>query len=781
MEIDVFISYSSKEFNKALLIKEALSENDISVWMAPESIPIGSNYTKEIPVAIKNCKIFLLILSQNAQNSIWVPAEVENAYKNEKLIFPFIIEDCPLTEQFDFLLSMSQKIEAAQPPIEHRISELVEKVLLHLGRKQIIDKTNTGKTEYQLSTMKIYADKNFKGRDAELDIIHKNLMSDKNKFFIVGMGGCGKSELANRYCEKHSNDYENIIKITYSGSLKESIANDSPLNICGIVRNENLDKSVDEYFEYKLNVLKNITDERTLLVIDNFDVSEDEKLDELCSGRFAILFTTRNRVINNRFEQLLLDEVKLDTNEQFELFKDFYQIELEQDEIEIIMEILTLLDGHILSIRLVASTMNSNCIEPDEMLDILKNVGASKQSDVVYSRINKLMQLSQLSEEELYLLKNLSLVPLSGIKKKTFIEWCGKEDFETINGLIQKSWVIRDNKDVIHLHPIISDLAFEELSNNFGLCDNFLHALTENCEEAHKLNYKNKQWLIETTNYLCDKFRNNSELCQKMLMSKARMLNHLSRYGESIALYESILRYRIDRETKRLICARLAHLYCLSGFPEKALENVETCISEFFCIDVEKMTPEELYIYKGVITRRVEANRHLGNYDIAISDARKVLEVYLKGIDNELNRSILWGKYHLARALYMRGLPLDIEESEKHICEAIELCESEKSYWDKDFCIELLAQIQMKQGKYEQAIENMKLAYESITNFSGKIHVGVAVNRVFLGNIYRTMGNETEAVKCYNEAIEIFHKCGTFKLEDNARCILNSGKIGYVS
>lgn len=109
---DVFISYSSKEYDKANHVRDVLKRNGISTWMAPDSIPGGSNYTKEIPKAIRECKVFLLILSQKAQGSVWVPAELEQAFKNEKLIIPFAVENCPLGDEFDFLLSRSQRIEA---------------------------------------------------------------------------------------------------------------------------------------------------------------------------------------------------------------------------------------------------------------------------------------------------------------------------------------------------------------------------------------------------------------------------------------------------------------------------------------------------------------------------------------------------------------------------------------------------------------------------------------------------------------------------------------------
>ena len=65
----VFISYSSKDFAQAQSVRHVLEQNGITCWMAPADIPGGSNYTKEIPVAIRGCQAFVLMLSNNAQKS----------------------------------------------------------------------------------------------------------------------------------------------------------------------------------------------------------------------------------------------------------------------------------------------------------------------------------------------------------------------------------------------------------------------------------------------------------------------------------------------------------------------------------------------------------------------------------------------------------------------------------------------------------------------------------------------------------------------------------------
>lgn len=114
----VFISYSSKETETAETVRGVLEKNGILCWMAPRNIPGGSNYTKEIPVAIRDCQIFVLILSENAQRSPWVLKELDMAVNCGKVILPFMLEDCRLNDEFNFLLTGAQRYAAYQKKAE---------------------------------------------------------------------------------------------------------------------------------------------------------------------------------------------------------------------------------------------------------------------------------------------------------------------------------------------------------------------------------------------------------------------------------------------------------------------------------------------------------------------------------------------------------------------------------------------------------------------------------------------------------------------------------------
>ena len=115
---EIFISYSSVDMAHANTVRSVLEKNGFSCWMAPRDIPGGSNYTKEIPIAIRNCKVFVLILSENAQSSHWVLKELDSAVNNGKVILPFMLEDCPLNDEFNFLLTGAQRYAAYQRKAE---------------------------------------------------------------------------------------------------------------------------------------------------------------------------------------------------------------------------------------------------------------------------------------------------------------------------------------------------------------------------------------------------------------------------------------------------------------------------------------------------------------------------------------------------------------------------------------------------------------------------------------------------------------------------------------
>ena len=108
----VFISYSTRDNTVAQQVRQVLEKNGIRCWMAPESIPAGSDYGQEIPKAIDGCAVFLLLLSDASQKSNWVPKELGLAIGKGRKVIPFQIDDAEITDAFNFYLTNSQRISA---------------------------------------------------------------------------------------------------------------------------------------------------------------------------------------------------------------------------------------------------------------------------------------------------------------------------------------------------------------------------------------------------------------------------------------------------------------------------------------------------------------------------------------------------------------------------------------------------------------------------------------------------------------------------------------------
>lgn len=104
----VFISYSSREKDIADDVVNRLQAAGIQSWIAPRDIPIGSDYTTEIPAGIEECPFYLVLLSNNSLSSTYVKKEMVRAVDLKKHILPLLLEEEIPVERIVFLLDNVQ-------------------------------------------------------------------------------------------------------------------------------------------------------------------------------------------------------------------------------------------------------------------------------------------------------------------------------------------------------------------------------------------------------------------------------------------------------------------------------------------------------------------------------------------------------------------------------------------------------------------------------------------------------------------------------------------------
>lgn len=84
----IFISYSHQDLAFVDQLHHNLIQAKLSAWFDQANIPLGEQWREKIVLGIKNCKIFLLILSPNSVISKHVRKELDLAERRNKIIIP---------------------------------------------------------------------------------------------------------------------------------------------------------------------------------------------------------------------------------------------------------------------------------------------------------------------------------------------------------------------------------------------------------------------------------------------------------------------------------------------------------------------------------------------------------------------------------------------------------------------------------------------------------------------------------------------------------------------
>ena len=126
---DVFISYSSKQSDIANKVANALKEKGIRPWIDSNIIQGGEDYLEKIPSGIQNSKVFLLLLTTDAENSPWVKKEIATAVSTRKYIVPYKYGDYMSNEQIGFILVDVEIIKSSKVSFDELINLIHSKII----------------------------------------------------------------------------------------------------------------------------------------------------------------------------------------------------------------------------------------------------------------------------------------------------------------------------------------------------------------------------------------------------------------------------------------------------------------------------------------------------------------------------------------------------------------------------------------------------------------------------------------------------------------------------
>ena len=320
----------------------------------------------------------------------------------------------------------------------------------------------------------------FCGRDAELEKLHE-LLCSKGKVFVQGIAGIGKSELTKAYAKKYDKEYTNILYITYSGDLKNDIVNMDFAD--DVDENETADARFSRHHRHLRKLRAD-----SLLIIDNFNTvtAKDSILDVILKYHCRILFTTRSKF--DTYASVNLEEIA-DTETLISLMGCFYSDAEKQRPV--LKQIIQAVHRHTLAVELSARLLETGILKPLPLLNKLKTEKAADTIDITkdgrsrketyYDHIHTLFSLYQLSNAETDVMRNLSLVPLTGIPGRLLANWLKLCDMNIINGLIEKGFVQTVDGRTVTLHPMVQEVAMDETRPSVQKCRTLLDSIHEIC------------------------------------------------------------------------------------------------------------------------------------------------------------------------------------------------------------------------------------------------------------------------------------------------------------
>lgn len=91
--IEIFLSHANKDKKIAKKLADELNNYALKVFVAHEDIEVGDKWESILFNKIKECDLFIALLSENFHSAQYTDHEVGIAYGLNKLVFPIRIDD----------------------------------------------------------------------------------------------------------------------------------------------------------------------------------------------------------------------------------------------------------------------------------------------------------------------------------------------------------------------------------------------------------------------------------------------------------------------------------------------------------------------------------------------------------------------------------------------------------------------------------------------------------------------------------------------------------------
>ena len=582
-------------------------------------------------------------------------------------------------------------------------------------------------------------------RDKELDQLQREMLGGKHPLFIFGVGGIGKTELANEFARRMIKKGIPAYLVTFKGSMRETVLS---MNFSGY---EAAAPGTESDYLRRLDILKE--DYRgCLLVVDNFDddeknISELKKeaaYKDLVEGTgLKILFTTRSRPDEKTEELLSLDE-----ENALKLFTSISPVA--PDDEKIVRELLREADCHPMTVELLAKTREDSwqAISYEELLRRLryrniddKNLPAvsikknlTEREAKIYGHLKILFDLYKLGEDYRQVICHATLLPLDGFDAATFI--ANEDDAQKIQlkNLESHSWLRRRKENnLLTIHPLIRSIFKNELRATDEDCADFLKRIWKIIDENYPTDF--------------DFFRQASELFERAANDLPDARGDFAFYAGYCFILLGKFSAAIRYETKAVKIREVA----LADNPRELARTyndagIAVMSSENFGVDTDGgLAAEQGFSALG------------GDFETCINflnKARKILES-LDGVEDKQNLANV-----NASLATIFGNREDIENALPLAQKAVEIFNEypPENLYEKAHAHQALSQILTLKKNYAEALAQKKISSALLEKIFPQTHPIVMNEYSELAAVYLLNNNFAQAEAYILKTIDLLEK-----------------------
>lgn len=240
----------------------------------------------------------------------------------------------------------------------------------------------------------------------------------------------------------------------------ECVLNEISVN--GIEQEEG--ESPKSFFDRKISVLCKILTPKDLMIVDNLDCDNDENFENLLECPCKFIITTRMDFSDYNFNQIEIGKIE-DSDEITALFTTYNDNHYNEIEFRAVQKIIQLIENHTMTVELTAKYLRESGESPEILLKkFLEVEGTTNIEDVkikqrkdtklrsvsVTEHLRTLFNLSNFTNNEIEVMRSLSLLGGIRINQKYFMEMLKLSDSTAVESLKKRGWIESDSEKICY-------------------------------------------------------------------------------------------------------------------------------------------------------------------------------------------------------------------------------------------------------------------------------------------------------------------------------------------